>query len=311
MPKFSVVIAVYNKAGFVGKTIESVLAQTFQDFELLILNDGSTDDSEAEIKTYLNDDRISYFSEENKGVSAARNFLIEKSNSPYIAFLDADDYWYPNFLAEQNRLAEKYPMESVFATASEFQKGKTTHIKNYSVKTKDIQDTLVNFFEASNLDCILHSSTFVVKKEVFDQVGYYNENLKTGEDTDLYVRIGLKYKVVFSPKICVRYQVLEDSLSRTNTDLEYKATFEAYESFEDDNPALKKYLDLNRYSISMLAKSQSNKDVFKRLSQKIDLSNLSGKQRFLLKSPAFVYQLTKGIQKMLMDMGIRLSSFKG
>ena len=99
MPFFSVIVPLYNKENFVENTLKSVLNQNFTDFEVIIVNDGSIDKSEEKVKGF-NDDRIKYFYQENQGASSARNFGIEKANSNYIAFIDADDYWFPNFLQE-------------------------------------------------------------------------------------------------------------------------------------------------------------------------------------------------------------------
>lgn len=311
MLKFSVLIAVYNKERFIAETLESVMAQRFRDFELLILNDGSTDKSEEQIQPFLKDRRVRYFSQANAGISAARNFLIKEATAPLLAFLDADDYWYPGYLEEQDRLTKYHPNHHVFTTASEFIKDEKIHPKHYSIPSDISEEIKLNFFEASYLDCILHSSTLVVTPEVFEQVGFYNTSLKTGEDTDFYIRLGLQYEVIFSPRTLVRYRVDEHSLSRTEISFEGKATFQAYEAYEKDHPALKKYLDLNRYSLCMLAKTQGDKEQFQQLYDKINLENLSNKQRFLLSRPAFVYRSAKGIQDILLKMGVRLSSFKG
>lgn len=310
MPKFSVVIAVFNKEDYIAKTLQSVLEQTEQDFELLVLNDGSTDESELIIQPFVHDERIHYFNQENRGIAAARNFLIEKSNARFIAFLDADDLWYPNYLAEQQRLIQKYPKESVFAVAGEYLKNKRLIAKEYSVDLEKNEDGVINYFESSLLSSVLHSSSFVVKKEVFSKVGRYNTRLKTGEDTDLYVRIGLHFNVAFSSRICAQHRVLKDSLSKTGIDLNAKASFKEYEGKEVGNPALKKFLDLNRFSICVAAKLYGDKSTFQENYQKIDMSNLNGKQRFLigLSRPALKAMLK--LKSFLSFFGIRSSAFK-
>src|SRR5690606_23659622 len=261
MPKFSVVISVFNKEKYIAETLKSVLAQTFTDFEVVILNDGSTDNSEAEILKFK-DPRIRYFSKENRGASAARNFTIQQAEANFIALMDADDYWYPFYLEEQNRLLNEFPNESVFATATEVKRNGKAFKNTYSIRTIGKDSILVDYFEASQLDSVLLSISTVLKKEVFANVGWYDPEIKSGEDTDLYVRIGLKHKVVFSPKVCATYVVRKNSLFQSIKKLEEKANFKAYESFEKDNPALKKFLDLNRYSLCILAKLEDNKKAF-------------------------------------------------
>ena len=310
MPKFSVVISVYNKAGFIAATLDSVMVQTNQDFEVVLLNDGSTDESESIMRTYLTDPRVRLYSEENKGAAAGRNYVIQKAEGDYIALLDADDYWKPNYLAEHARLIEKYPNEFVYATNSEvISKGKTIQ-RDYSVAIDTGEDMVFDYFEASYLDSILHSSTTVVKKEAFDAVGLYNPRIRSGQDTDLYVRLGLKYPVVFSPKVCVQYLIIENSLFRSSKKLSHKPTFEAYEKFEAENQGLKKFLDLSRYSLCIIAKLEGNKEGFEALHKKIDPENLNKKQRFLLRqSQKNLKQLLK-LKNSIAQLGIKLSSFK-
>lgn len=309
MPKFSVVIAVFNKEKYVAETLKSVLAQTITDFEVVILNDGSTDNSEAEILKFT-DPRIRYFSRENQGASAARNFTIQQANSEYIALMDADDYWYPFYLEEQNRLINEFPDESVFATATQIKRNGKTFNNNYSLKIFGTDSILVDYFEASQLDSVLLSISTVVRKNVFEKVGWYNPKIKSGEDTDLYVRIGLKYKIVFSPRVCATYILRENSLFSSVKNLEEKANFEEYEIYEKDNPALKKFLDLNRYSLCILAKMEGNQAAFQKNFQKINQENLSKKQQFLLRQNKTVLKYLSKTKDSLEKLGLRLGTFK-
>ncbi len=309
MPRFSVVISVFNKEKYIADTLKSVLSQTFTDFEVVILNDGSTDNSEAEILKFK-DSRIRYFSKENRGASAARNFTIQQAEANYIALMDADDYWYPFYLEEQNRLLNKFPNESVFATATEIKRNGKTFKNTYSIRTIDEDAVLVDYFEASQLDSVLLSISTVLKKEVFANVGWYDPKIKSGEDTDLYVRIGLKYKVVFSPKVCATYIVRKNSLFQSVKNLEDKANFEAYEGFEKNNPALKKFLDLNRYSLCILAKIEGNKEAFQKNFRKINQENLSKKQQFLLRQNKTILKYLSKTKDNLEKLGLRLGTFK-
>lgn len=308
MPKFSVTIAVYNKEKHIAQTLESVLAQTFTDFEIIIVNDGSTDNSEAIINSF-DDKRIHYFTQKNQGAAAGRNAAIKKATAPFIALLDADDLWYPHYLEEQNRLIEKYPEESVFATAQEIIKNNKIQKKPYSIPAHFSKDGIVNYFDASSMASILHSSSTVIRKEVFDEIGLYDTTIKIEQDTDLYIRMGLKYDVVFSTKICSSYYIIENSLFRSAKSLEDKTDFSKYESLEQNNQRLKKFLDLNRFSLAVFAKLKNDRDGFKRIFEKIDLNNLNKKQRLLLrlspKSTRFLLSLKNFTER----FGIRLSAF--
>ncbi|MDC8000164.1 glycosyltransferase family 2 protein [Aequorivita todarodis] len=310
MPKFSVVISVFNKEKYIADTLKSVLAQTFTDFEVVILNDGSTDNSEAEILKF-DDPRIRYFSKENQGAGAARNFVINEAKYDYIALLDADDFLLPFYLEEQARLIAEFPNESVFATAIKIEKKGKIYPSEYSVRNLQPNAIhIVNFFSASFLNSILTSSSTVLHKNVFSKVGYYDPSIKSGQDTDLWIRIGLKYPVVFLNKSCAIYRYAIASLSNSTLKVSQKASFENYEPFEKDNPALKKFLDLNRYSLCILAKIEGNKEAFQKNFQKIDPENLSKKQQFLLRQNKTILKYLSKTKNNLEKLGLRLGTFK-
>ncbi|HPE83950.1 MAG TPA: glycosyltransferase family 2 protein [Aequorivita sp.] len=310
MPKFSVVISVFNKEKYIAETLKSVLAQTFTDFEVVILNDGSTDNSEAEILKF-NDPRIRYFSKENQGAGAARNFVIKETKSDYIALLDADDFWLPFYLEEQYKLITDFSDESVFATAIDIEKKSKLYSSEYSVLNLQQNEVrIVDFFSSSFLNSILTSSSTVLHKNVFSKIGYYDPSIKSGQDTDLWIRIGLEYAVVFLNKPCAVYRYALASLSNSRLKISQKASFEKYETYEKDNPALKKFLDLNRYSLCILAKMEGNKEAFKKNFQKINQENLSKKQQFLLRQNKTILKYLSKTKDNLEKLGLRLGTFK-
>jgi glycosyltransferase involved in cell wall biosynthesis len=310
MLKFSVVIAVFNKEKYISKTLESVLAQTHQDFEVVILNDGSTDNSEAEILKFK-DPRIRYFSEENQGAGAARNFVIKEAKHDYIALLDADDYWLPHYLEEQAKLIETFPEESVFATGIDIEKKEKTYPSEYSLPNLMPGETrIVDFFSASSINSILTSSSSVLHSRVFSKIGFYDPSIKSGQDTDLWIRVGLEYSVVFLNKACAVYRYALASLSNSNLKVSEKADFEKFEKYEDGHPSLKKFLDLNRYSLCILAKMEGNKAAFEKNRQKIDLENLTKKQQFLLKQNKTILKYLSKTKDSLSKLGLKITSFK-
>ena len=308
MPKFSVVISVFNKEKYIAATLQSVLAQTFQDFEIVILNDGSTDESETEIVKFK-DSRISYFSEENKGAAAGRNYVIEKAKGEFVALLDADDFWYTNHLEELYKSIEQHPKESVFANGLEISENNDTSKVPYSFE-QSTDVTVQNYFTASMMSSILHSSNFAINKAAFKEIGNYNENYITGEDTDFYVRLGLKYKVVFNPGITVRFYQVLDGLNNTNRTIKGKATFEEYELLEKENKELNKFLDDNRFSMALTAKLEGDKTSFEKLVEKINVENLNRKQRFLLQQRKETLRLLLKTKQSLQQLGLKLSVFR-
>ncbi|NND88911.1 MAG: glycosyltransferase [Flavobacteriaceae bacterium] len=304
MIKFSVVIAVYNKEDYIVATLRSVLSQTVQNIEVIVVDDGSTDESARLVKS-IQDPRIRFFSQKNQGAGAARNAAIQKAQANFIALLDADDLWHPDHLETIDTMIAASPQEKVFATNSVFiQSGKQLS-KHYSITWSKEEAIQLNFFEASMRESIINSSTTVLHKDVFAQIGYYDESIKSGQDTDLFIRIGLQYPIVFHPNICVQIVRNDESLSRTAQRLEDKPSFEKFESLETDNPLLKKYIDQNRYSLCLLAKRNNDTRAFLHFYKKLKVSNLNYKQRCILQLPSFMIRFLYRWKKKGEKVGIR------
>jgi glycosyltransferase involved in cell wall biosynthesis len=297
MPYFSIIIPVYNKEKFVAKTIESILSQTFTDYEIIIVNDGSTDQSEAKISVFK-DNRIQYYSKKNEGVAPARNFGIEKATADYICFLDADDYWHPTFLETMQRYSSELPEQKVFAAAIEIETKNKTIPARYSIpSTSDFE--IVNFFDASQKECALWTSSVCIHKSVFEKVGDFDTKIKHGEDTELWIRIGLQFPIVFIRKILARYVYDEKSISRNLNYFFEDYTFEKYAAEEKKNPALKKYMDLNRFSAVIKCRLNREWRIAIDIESEIDLKNLSFKKRVLLELPPIMLKPLIGLQHFL------------
>lgn len=198
--EFSVVIPLYNKASHIRRTIDSVLAQSVKDFELIIVNDGSTDDSEKIVKQY-HDPRIRLISQFNAGVSTARNRGIKKANYPYIAFLDADDVWDNDFLENIEKLIIDFPGADVYATGIRISRaGKKLEVyKSTIIPSHPWQGIMKNFFECLAADFYpISSSSVCVKKELLEKLNGFDENLKIGEDIDMWTRLFLVADIAFT-----------------------------------------------------------------------------------------------------------------
>lgn len=197
---FSVVIPLYNKAHYVEKAVESVLGQTLPDFELIIVNDGSTDNSLGEIARFT-DPRISIINQSNAGVSTARNNGVKHAQFDNVAFLDADDWWHESFLETMKALITRFPEAGLYGS-------------NYFVvkngENKPAQIGVAAGFEAGYIDYFevyartfwvpLNCSFVVVEKSAFAQEKGFNAGLKFGEDIDLWIRIALNHKVGYINK---------------------------------------------------------------------------------------------------------------
>lgn len=308
MSFFTVIIPLFNKENFIESTLKSVLNQSFSDFEVLIINDGSTDKSEEKVLEFK-DTRIHYFYKENGGVSVARNFGIEKAKSNYITFIDADDYWYPDFLQEMFKYTNTFPELKVFSAAIEVETSKKIIPSSYSiVKTGDCE--IVNYFEASSKETVIWTSCAVFHKSVFEKTGNFDIQLKSGEDTDMWIRIGLIYPILFSWKILARYVYDPKSLTKNHTTIINSFDFSKYTLLEKTNPSLKKFLDLNRFSLAIKSKIIGEKKHFLLFYKAIDLENLSLKKRILLKLPVYILKPLIDLKTLLANFGLGNSVFK-
>lgn len=308
MPFFSVIIPLYNKENFIENTLKSVLNQKLTDFEIIIVNDGSTDKSEEKL-LHFQDDRIQYFYKENEGVSIARNYGIEKAESNYIAFIDADDYWYPEFLEEIFKSIKLFPEQKIFTAAIEIETSKNIFPAQYSIqKTGDFE--LVNYFKASLKESVIWTSSAVFHKSIFADIGNFDPKIKSGQDTDLWIRIGLIYPILFSWKILARYVYDENSLSKNEAFLSSKLNFSKFTEQEKINPYLKHFLDLNRFSLAIKSKLASNKSLFNYYYNGIDLKKMIFKKRFLLILPPYTLRLLILIKLKLAHLGFGSSVFK-
>ena len=308
MPFFTVIIPLYNKENFIENTLNSVLNQNFNDFEVIIVNDGSTDKSEKKIQQF-NDVRIKYIRQENQGVSVARNLGISMATSNFITFIDADDYWFPEFLQEMFNNINQFQDQKVFSAATEVETSISKFSSQYSIeKSKDCQ--IVSYFDASINTTIICTSCAVFHKSVFEKVGTFDTNIKIGEDTDLWIRIGLVYPVVFSSKILARYVFDENSLSKKKMNRNEKLNFDKFLAIEKSNLKLKKFLDFNRYSLAIKCKLNNDKEDYNNLINQINLQNLSLKKRFLLQQPAIILKFLITLNLQMVKLGLSNSVFK-
>lgn len=199
----SVIIPLYNKGLSVKNSIKSVLNQTYTDFEIIIVNDGSTDNS-LEIANSISDNRIRIYSKKNEGVSVARNYGITKARGEIISFLDADDIWLPNYLEnvytmyKQDNEVGMY-IQNMIQIPQEKKKETLEKLKNITIGERDIKiyDNWAEVFH--KLSYI--TSTISIKKELINSVGGFDRTLVLGEDQDLWLRCGIRTKVAYTPVI--------------------------------------------------------------------------------------------------------------
>lgn len=311
MSSFSVIIPLYNKEKYILKTIHSVLDQTFQDFEIIIVNDGSTDNSVTIIES-IKSDKITLITQKNQGASIARNNAINASKGSYVATLDADDVWQDNHLSELKKCIDSFDNAVLFCTNYSIKRhdGFITHAK---FNFKYDQDCLIidDFFKANIINFIPTSSSVAFKKEDFLKVNGYNTNLRTGQDIDLWIKFGLMGAIAFNPKRTMLYNYFDlESLSNSNYNKDRYLLINNYNLQEKNNPSLKLYLDINRYALAIRYKLLGQSKEAKKVIKEIDFNNLNFKQQLLVYLPTTILAFLKKIQRFLINKNIYLSAFK-
>jgi glycosyltransferase involved in cell wall biosynthesis len=209
-PTVSVVIAAYNAARWIAETLDSVLAQTFRDFEVIVVDDGSTDQTSEVVAGYR--DRIRYLRKENGGEPSARNVGIRATRGSYIAFVDADDLWLPEKLQLQMELLSRRPdLAWVYSDAIAFDGETGQELYKISEGAKlcagDILRPLL-------LCSFIASPTPVIRRDVFEAVGYFDESpdLQIGEDWNMWLRIAAKHQVGLVTRPLARHRLHAASL---------------------------------------------------------------------------------------------------
>ena len=311
MPFFSVIIPLYNKESYIEATVKSVLNQTFSDFEVILVDDGSTDNSLEVVKSF-SDLRIHIIeNNKNKGLSASRNTGIKNAKANYIAFLDADDLWKPTFLEKINFLINKYPQASIFATKYDILL-KNNKLIEYQFQIKNFNNygVISNFFECNLNQSIFNSSCLCIQKSVFENIGFYNESINYSEDIDLYIRSLAQYKLAYFDKALATYLILsENQITQSSLIGKTIPDFDFYENKFKGRNDIKKYLDFQRYFKAKQFKLLNETNRYKKIVAKIDLKNLTLKQKILLKSPKVVLKLLTNLKLLLLKIGIEVNSY--
>ncbi|HEY9633636.1 MAG TPA: glycosyltransferase family A protein [Coleofasciculaceae cyanobacterium] len=245
MPKVSVVIPAYNAMAYLPETVDSVLRQTFTDFEVLIINDGSSDNI-VEWASGVKDPRVKLISQENQGVSIARNTGIAQAQGEYIAFLDADDLWEATKIEAQVRCLDSNPEVGLVHTWMLLvnKQGKSTGRVMSSQAEGNVWKQLV---EKNTIAC----SSVMVRRCCFETIGVFEPNLNFAEDWDMWIRIASRYPFAVIKQPLYYYRQLPNSLSK-----DYKAIEQYYrlviEKIFQSVPAELLYLKNHSYGYSYL-----------------------------------------------------------
>ncbi len=233
MPKVSVVIPVYNAMTYLSDTLNSVLQQTFSDFEVLIIDDGSTDNIQAWVAQNITDPRVRLIPQANQGLSAARNTGIANAQGEYVAFLDADDLWKPTKLEVQvhyldNNAAVGLVYNWIAVIDAE---GKPTG----RVWRGDIEgDVLEEVLQRNIIDC----PSVLVRRKCFLDVGVFDRTLRSVEDWDMWIRIATRYHFAVTREALVYYRQHSSNMSKNWRVMEQAFHQVIEKSFESISPKL-------------------------------------------------------------------------
>lgn len=307
---FSVVIPLFNKANHIETTIKSILSQTFTDYEIIVINDGSTDNGEALVRGF-NDDRIQVYNQENQGVSVARNLGIEKSKGKLIAFMDADDFWFPDHLQELANLFQDFPNCGIYCSRYKIKISKK-HFKIpvYNGINESFKGIVPDYFFSNRPFRITWTSSLAIPKEILQKFGEFTPDVTNGQDLELWTKIGIEYPVALTNKTTAIYNNnIPDSLAKRYVNSMKLVDFEQFKQFEKENPSLKKFLDLYRIEYGLRYYIFGNKEKASFYLKDVAPQNISLKIQLLLKIPSVFLRLFLKSKNTLKRIGFDFSIY--
>ncbi len=287
--KYSVIIPLYNKAPYVAKAINSVLVQTYTDYEMVIMDDGSQDGSfDVAQKAIEGRGNCHLYRQQNEGVSMARNNAVALSKAEHLCFLDADDWWEPTCLEEMSKLIEAYPDAGIYGT-------NYTIVNETKRKTRVANIGVEQGFEKGYIDyCKVYAKTLAmplwtgavcVPRKVFDEMQGFPKGIKLGEDFLLWIQIALKYRVAFLNKPLSYYNQDVDVANRGvgklhNPQHHMLWNLDFLSEYEKTNPEYKQLIDnLRTYELLPYYLSKEYHDAAKQELAKVDWGRQSDKMR--------------------------------
>lgn len=224
--KISVILTSYNKSKYIGRAIESVLNQSFKDIELIVADDGSSDNSREVIMHYADKDKRirPFFFEENQGIPSAHNFAIRHASGEYCAMIDCDDFWEKDKLEKQLAVLDKRAEYGACFTWIKVVDENEEEVTSEECENRDLMWNSQNHTQGEWLriffmeGCKLGNPSMLVRKKVLDEVGYYSYGLKQLQDYDLFIRILKKCNVYIIPEKLVNYRWFRGEVKNTSFD---------------------------------------------------------------------------------------------
>lgn len=246
VPLVSVITPAYNAQDFIGETIHSVINQTYPDWELLVIDDGSTDETRKVVEKYLSDPRVRYLYQENQERAAARNLGIRHAYGKYIAFLDADDLWLPNKLKIQVEYLDRHPEVGLCFTHYTLINSKGLSLGRQAINFVSGPDQFYSLLKGN----FIPNSTVITPRCVLDKVGLFDESLPAfgSEDWDMWLRIARFYPIHLIDQPLALYRLHENNTSLERMRLSAEAVLQKV--FGD--PTLPGYIVKNKKNVYTL-----------------------------------------------------------
>lgn len=305
--QISIVIPLYNKQNSIAATLQSVFAQTYTNYEVIVVDDGSTDDSFAVAKQVIGERlevRGQVIQKANGGVCSARNRGIQEAKYDYIALLDGDDQWDEHYLEEQVKLIQDFPEAKLWGiNFAELSKGEL--VRTLPTGLPDgYRGYVENYFQMpSRISDLYCSSSVVISKEVFERVGYFDERIKYAEDNDMWFRIIARYPVAFYDRYMAFYLFdAENRALNKPIPLKYFLPYfvDKYADFKDNKVF---YTWINRWSANHIRKYyfeeiKGQRGDAKVAAKKLDYSVIPAKYRYLYKMPYLVAKILNIFDKL-------------
>lgn len=305
-PFFSIIIPLYNKEKYIQNTLNCVFKQVFSDFEVIVINDGSTDGSLAILNQFTNDSRLKIIHQENQGVSAARNKGMENAQADYICFLDADDTWKPNHLQAFYDVIFKFSEAKMYCNRYVTQISKKSFIENNFIDiAEDYEGYVEDFFKSSLINRVALTSAVCIHKDIFYEIGGFNTQVLSGQDLEYWIKIAIKFKVAITRHNTLLYNFLQEnkSLSKTQINLKTIPNFNQFYEEENNNKSLKQFLDLYRIEYALKYYISGNHEKSSALLKSVAKINMPFKTRILFKTPPFLLQYLLKMKHFLRSKG--------
>ncbi len=232
MTEVSVIIPAYNAERFIEEALESVFRQTFQDFEIVVIDDGSEDRTASICERYKG--KIRYFYQENRGLAAARNAGVQISSAPYISFLDVDDLYLPEKIEVQKEFLDLHPEFDIVFSNFEYFGGR---LLRHPIPESFRDGEGNQFLDLFRYNCIAIPTVFA-RKRLFDEIGFFDETLSAVEDYDLWLRISRKKKIGYIDRVLAKVRLHPENMSK-DAELMCASELNVMEKILRENPEIR------------------------------------------------------------------------